>query len=62
MEAVRVVASSNGVRKLVLCFPGVKEGRGEGIKVSWSSAGVSAKIVVGSVDESSIAGGKGSSG
>ena len=62
MDAVRIVTSSNGARKLALCFPGVKEGRGEGLRVSWSSAGVSAKIVVGGVGESSIAGRKGSSG
>jgi hypothetical protein len=62
VEAVRVVTSSNGVGKLALCFPGVKEGRGEGLGMSWSSTRVSAKIVVDGADGSSIAGGKGSSG
>ena len=62
VEAVRVGTSSNGMGKLALCFPGVKEGRGEDLGMSWSSTGVSAKFVVDGADGSSIAGGKGSSG
>ena len=61
VEAVRVVASSNGVGKLALCFPGVKEGCGGDLGTFWSSTGVSARFVVDGAEWSLIAGGKGSS-
>ncbi len=62
VEAVRVGTSSNGMEKLALCPPGVKEGCGEDLGMFWSSTGVSAKFVVDGTDGSSIAGGEGSSG
>ena len=62
VEAVRVGTSSNGMGKLALCPPGVREGCGGGLGMIWSSTGVSAKFVVDGADGSSIAGGKGSSG
>jgi hypothetical protein len=61
-EAVRADTSSNGMGKLALCPPGVKEGCGGDLGTIWSLTGVSARFVAEGVEGSSIADGKGASG
>ena len=60
-EAVRADTSSNGMGKLALCPPGVKEGCGGDLGTIWSLTGVSARFVADGAEWSLIAGGNGSS-
>ena len=55
-------SSWNGMGKLALSPPGVREGCGGGLGMIWSSTGVSARFVAEGVEGSSIADGEGASG
>ena len=61
-EAVQADTLSNGMGKVALCPPGVKEGCGGDLGSIWSSTGVSARFVADASERSLIAGGNGSSG